>query len=389
MELINKVVLTLRSLPTGGQEGRGGGDSDPDSSNSWDSDEEPKARGPRFFAQKRKKMRRAIKRISPPTFKGEPGERPEAHLLRALDWFDAIGIVTDKDMLRNFRHTLDGNAREWFADLWDKEKCTLTWDELTSSFSWYFSTQGPSLTHLHNAWKSFTFDPETMDIEEFIRDVQECGSQLQYGECSVMDMIKSCMPRENYGTLYKMDNLAEVITFCKDAYTITPAERAKKAAQASASGTNTNPFTTIKTKGSSDLAQHLNKLTETLNKIDFKQRPYKPQIYPRGRGQGHGGRGQPWGHDQGNQPVYQGYRGGYQQGYQNQHRGGYRGKQCGGKFDKSPTKRNPGEIPRPRMQIRTTAGIAMKLATGKGNVLRRRRTNPSLRILSHMVHFLA
>ena len=341
MELVNEVVLTLRSLPTGGPGGGGGGDSDPDSSDSRDSDGEPKARGPRFFARKRKKMRRAIKRISPPTFKGEPGERPEAHLLRALDWFDAIGIVTDKDMLRNFRHTLDGNAREWFADLWDKEKRTLTWDELTNSFSRYFSTQGRSLTHLHNAWKSFTFDPETMDIEEFIRDVQECGSQLQYGERSVMDMIKSCMPRENYGTLYKMDNLAEVITFCKDAYAITPAERAKKAAQASASGTNTIPFTTIKTKGSSDLAQHLNKLTETLNKMDFKQKPYKPQIYPRGRGRGRGGRGQPRGRDQGRQNGYQGNRGGYQQGYQNQHRGGYRGKQRGGKFDKSPTKRNP------------------------------------------------
>ena len=298
MKLVNKVVLTLRSLLTGRPGGGGGGDSDPDSSDSWASDGEPKARGPRFYARKRKKMRRAIKRISPPTFKGEPGERPEAHLLRALDWFDAIGIVTDKDMLRNFRHTLDGNAREWFTDLWDKEKCTLTWDELTNSFSWYFSTQGQSLTHLHNAWKSFTFDPETMDIEKFIRDIQECRSQLQYGDRSVMDMIKSCMPRENYGTLYKMDNLAEVITFCKDAYAITPAERAKKAAQASASGTSTNPFSIIKTKGSPDLAQHLNKLTETLNKIDFKQRPYKPQIYPRGRGRGCGGRGQARGCDQ-------------------------------------------------------------------------------------------
>ena len=341
MELVNEVVLTLRSLPTGGPGGGGGGDSDPDSSDSRDSDGERKARGPKFFARKRKKMRRAIKRISPPTFKGEPGERPEAHLLRALDWFDAIGIVTDKDMLRNFRHTLDGNAREWFADLWDKEKRMLTWDELTNSFSRYFSTQGRSLTHLHNAWKSFTFDPDTMDIEEFIRDIQECGSQLQYGERSVMDMIKSCMPRENYGTLYKMDNLAEVITFCKDAYAITPAERAKKAAQASASGTSTNPFSTIKTKGSPDLAQHLNKLTETLNKIDFKQRPYKPQIYPRGKGRGRGGRSQPRGCDQGRQHGYQGNRGGYQQGYQNQHRGGYRGRQRGGKFDKSPTKRNP------------------------------------------------
>ena len=158
-------------------------------------------------------------------------------------------------MLRNFRHTLDGNAREWFVDFWDKEKRTLTWDELTNSFSRCFSTQGQSLTHLHNAWKSFTFNPETMDIEEFIRDVQECGSQLQYGECSIMDMIKSCMPCKNYGTLYKMDNLAEVITFCKDAYAITLAERAKKAAQAGASGTNTNPFSTIKNKGSPDLAQ--------------------------------------------------------------------------------------------------------------------------------------
>ena len=50
MELVNEVVLTLRSLPTGGPGGRGGGDSDPDSSDSWDLDGEPKARGPRFYA---------------------------------------------------------------------------------------------------------------------------------------------------------------------------------------------------------------------------------------------------------------------------------------------------------------------------------------------------
>ena len=226
-------------------------------------------------------MRQAIKRIShPPIFKEEPGERPEAHLLRTLDWFDAIGIVTYKEMLRNFQYTLDGNAREWFADLWDKKKRILTWEDHTNFFAQYFSTQGRSLTHLHSAWKSFTFDPETMDIEEFIRDVQECGSQLWYDEHSIMDMIKSCMPRENYGTLNKMDNLAEVITFCKDAYAITLVEKAKKASQASASGNTTNPFSTIKTKNSQDLAQHLNKLTETLNKLDFKQKPYKPQIYP-------------------------------------------------------------------------------------------------------------
>ena len=45
MELVNEVVLTLRSLPTGGPGGGDGGDSDPDSSDSRDSDGECKARG--------------------------------------------------------------------------------------------------------------------------------------------------------------------------------------------------------------------------------------------------------------------------------------------------------------------------------------------------------
>ena len=51
-----------------------------------------------------------------------------------------------------------------------------------NEFSRYFSTEGRSLTYLHNAWKSFTFDPESMDIEDFIRDVQECGTQLRYDD---------------------------------------------------------------------------------------------------------------------------------------------------------------------------------------------------------------
>ena len=189
-----------------------------------------------------------------------------------------------------------------------------------------------SNTHLHNAWKSFAFDPETMDIEDFIRDVQECGNQLKYEDRSIMEMIKSCMPKENFGTLYKMDDLAEVISYCKDRYAVTPAERAKKAAQANATS---NPFSMMKAKDTVEFSQNLNKLTETLNKMDFKQKPYKPHIHP-GRGRGRGrGRGQPRGKDHGQAQGYQGGKGGYQS------RGGFRGRSRGGKFDKSPTKRNP------------------------------------------------
>ena len=331
MEVLVEQVAHLAARRPG--PGEPGG-SDPESSDSCDDTGIPKNRDgdPVYHARQKKKTKRAIKRIGPPTFKGEPGKRPEAHLLRTLDWFDAIGIMTDSGRLRSFKHTLDSNAREWFADLW-KTKIDITWDLVTNEFSRYFSTQGRSNTHLHNAWKAFTFDPDTMDIEDFIRDVQECGTQLQYGEHSIMEMIKSCMPKDNFGTLYKMDDLAEVISYCKDRYAVTPAERAKKAAQANATGTN--PFSSITSKRQLDIGQHLNKITETLNKLDFKQKPYKPQIYPnRGRGRGRG-RGQPWGRDQGQGQGYQGGKGGFQS------RGNYKGKPRGGRFDKSPTKRNP------------------------------------------------
>ena len=42
MSLVHKVVATLRSMPTGRPGGGGGGDSDPDSSDSHDSNGEPK-----------------------------------------------------------------------------------------------------------------------------------------------------------------------------------------------------------------------------------------------------------------------------------------------------------------------------------------------------------
>ena len=35
-------------------------------------------------------------KISPPIFKGLPGERPEAHLLRANDWMDTYNILPVK-----------------------------------------------------------------------------------------------------------------------------------------------------------------------------------------------------------------------------------------------------------------------------------------------------
>ena len=89
-------------------------------------------------------------KIPPPIFKGLPGERPEAHLMRANDWMDTYLIpVVQKPA--NFKHTLDHLAREWYDSL----VMPIAWNELQQQFSRYFSTQGRSIKHLHDKWRTF------------------------------------------------------------------------------------------------------------------------------------------------------------------------------------------------------------------------------------------
>ena len=114
------------------------------------------------------------KGIKPPSFKGNPGDRPEAHILRAEDWMDASNPdMTDAAKVKNFRLTLDHHAREWY----DKADCKTSWKKMKLEFSRYFSTQGRSMRNLLSRWKEFKFDPQKDDIEEFVRDVQETGKQ--------------------------------------------------------------------------------------------------------------------------------------------------------------------------------------------------------------------
>ena len=86
-------------------------------------------------------------KISPPIFKGLPGERPEAHLLRANDWMDTYNILP-VNKPTNFKHTLNHLAREWYNSL----TFPIMWDNLQQRFSPYFSTQGRYIKHLHDKW---------------------------------------------------------------------------------------------------------------------------------------------------------------------------------------------------------------------------------------------
>ena len=109
-------------------------------------------------------------RIPPPIFKGLPGERPDVHLLAAEDWMEAMQVKPN-NYIDKFKHTLQYLAHEWYHGL-DIDQFGDQWREFTRHFSRYFSTQGRNIKNLHERWQTFSSDPSTDDIEEYIRDVK-------------------------------------------------------------------------------------------------------------------------------------------------------------------------------------------------------------------------
>lgn len=299
------------------------------------------------------------RKIPPPIFKGLQGERPDAHLLRAEDWFDAYQ-VRDRDKFREFKHTLDHLAREWY----DTAVIPECWEECKQVFSKYFSTQGRSIKHLHERWRTFAFNPDSDDIEKFIRDVKECARQLNYDNRAILHLIKSCMPTEIYGVLYNMDDLNAVITLVKDIYAQKITHTTDPAS--ATANSSTAPFTAIfhqmanmKDRPSTE-NNTLDKLTEALYKFEIRdkpRKPFKPFITPpRRRGQGRGFRSRNSGRggnhqDRGNRSFSRNFRGGFNrrnrggrfnnQGSNGQPNGGNSRRPDGRKFDRSPNNKKP------------------------------------------------
>ena len=221
-------------------------------------------------------------KIHPPIFKRTPGERPDTHIYAAEDWVEAMRVRRD-DFITKFKHTLNHLAREWYHSL-DLDQFRGDWDRFTTHFSRYFSTQGRNIKHLHERWRTFSFDPANNDIEEYIRDVKEAAKQLGHGDDAVVNLLKATMPTELYGTLYGHNNLPQLCTMLKDIYARKP--------PAAASSTTTTPgaaapFTMIKALPRTPeltLEDKLTHLTDTLYRMDIDskppKKPFKPLYYP-------------------------------------------------------------------------------------------------------------
>ena len=284
--------------------------------------------------EKDKRDKRVLigKGIKPPIFRGDDGERPEAHLMRAMDWLDATDpTMNEVQKVQNFRLTLDHNAREWY----DKADCKDTWENMRTQFSQFFSTQGKSIFNLQKRWNSFSYNDETDDIEVFLRDVQETAKQLKYTDELVCTMIKTNIPRSLAYSLYKVDSLDELVSAVRNQ--LAKAKPPSSAGGATGTTANTSPFSAMKPAD----AAYFN--IEDGN--GQKQKPFKPNVTPQGRGKkrgrgGKGGRGKGQNYQQrndnrqNNQSRGQSYRGGWQP----RGRGGRGGR---GSFDKSPNNRKP------------------------------------------------
>ena len=294
--------------------------------------EEERGKREKEEKEKREEIGLIGKGIKPPIFRGVEGERPEAHLMRAQDWLEASDPgMTEKLKIRNFRLTLDHNAREWY----DKADCKDTWENMRTQFSQYFLTQGKSIFNLQKRWNSFTFNKETDDIEVFLRDVQETAKQLKYTDDLVCTMIKTHIPRSLAFSLYKVTNLDELVSSVRNQ--LARSNPPSSAGGATGTTATTSPFSAMKPAEAS--------FFNIEDGNGQKQKPFKPNVTPQGRGKrrgrgGRGGRGrgqhfQQRNDDrQNNQGRGQSFRGGWQP----RGRGARGGR---GKFDKSPNIRKP------------------------------------------------
>ena len=278
----------------------------------------------------RLKLKDSIGRgVKPPIFRGDKGERPEAHILRAEDWMEASNPgMTNAMKVRNFKLTLDHLAREWY----DNADSKGDYEKLKGDFSRHFSTQEKSVRNLHARWNSFTFDPNTDDIEVFLRNVQETAKQLEYREATVVNMIKSKMPLAMYSTLYDIHDLDKVVTRCRDIYAKS-IDATVESSTATGGAAATNPFTAIKDEFffMDDGAVNAQ-----------KQKPFKPHVTPQGRGKkkgrggSRGGKGR-GGQQRGNNPRQNNFNRGQS------NRGGWQPRGRGGRggYDRSPNQRKP------------------------------------------------
>jgi hypothetical protein len=285
------------------------------------------------------------KKVCTNFFKGDPGEDPEHHVLRAVDWM-TDNEVPEAQWPREFRHTLAKWAREWYQEI----EVPDNWEDMKRRFTDHYSRQGRSDQQLHHRWRTLSFNPETDNITTFISNVRQTAARLDYNDRAVMNLIKASMPKHVYGSLYSVNELNAVIAMVKDLF-------APENENANANAQNAQqiaPFAQMHANENSgslphytpeDLVSNMRNMLSQMSEVkDMEPKPsykppWKPRVYPKAQ-RGRGNRFK-------NPPRDQRPQGTVNRFDRSRFRGRGRGRGTFRKFDKSPNNRRPRSSSRP------------------------------------------
>ena len=131
-----------------------------------------------------------------PSFMGNKGEKTEEHCLKVEHWFAHFEIA-DCDKVARFKESLFGCPRKWIDTVHpDPGSFNTTGDptRLKPKFLATWSVKGGTQDALHAKWQSLSFDLAKDDIEEFMTDVKDIASHVNYPDAAQVMVIRGVLP---------------------------------------------------------------------------------------------------------------------------------------------------------------------------------------------------
>ena len=249
-------------------------------------------------------------------FRGKKGEDPNDHCMRVEDYFSIFKIESDDDQKKRFLETLFKKARRWAStiemDKLDGFQYQYTKAQKKKSFKWQFlkrfAKEGRTVHGAFETWRNLKFDPVKNDVEEFMTNVKNLATTLEFNQEAQIMAIKSNMPTDVYGLCMQYNELDKLKKFLIKLF---ENPRIKSEVPSLAPAAETSAFSIgeyVNNDVVSGTSDDIDKLKHEISSLHYKARrmrsaesrskanskPWKPKVTPpRRRGgsfRGKGGR---------------------------------------------------------------------------------------------------
>ena len=212
------------------------------------------------------------------------GRKTEENCLKVEDWFAHFEIANG-DKVARFKETLFGCPRTWIDTVhpdpgsWDatgdptilKPRCLARW-----------SVRGRTEDSLYAEWQSLLFDPGKDDIEEFMTDVKNIASQLNYPDAALVMVIKGMLPIEICNTwlnINSLDDLKDILINIFDNLRIKNTKDSEPSGSAFSMVKNVDTPSLGATAEIGELISKIDSIELSLHLLNNKG-PYKPRVSP-------------------------------------------------------------------------------------------------------------